>query len=59
MSRREHPERQAVQLMTERGEEDDPDQIALRDITVCPECHGRCEDKNGRPCAVCFGEGEI
>jgi hypothetical protein len=26
---------------------------------TCPECRGRCEDKYGRPCDGCFGEGEI
>lgn len=46
-------------LVIERGEEDDPEQAELRDITVCPECRGRCEDKNGDPCETCFGEGEI
>lgn len=47
------------QLIIERGEEDDPAQVALRDITVCPECRGRCEDKHGLPCGLCHGEGEI
>lgn len=59
MNRQEHPERHAIRLMIERGEEDDPEQIAIREITVCPQCRGRCEDKYGAPCGTCFGEGEI
>lgn len=27
--------------------------------TRCPECRGRCYDKNDDPCEMCMGEGVI
>lgn len=47
------------QYIIERGEEDDPEYKELRAVTPCPECRGRCEDKYGRPCEWCHGEGEV
>lgn len=38
------------------GTEDDEDSGQLR---PCPECRGRCEDKNGDPCEWCAGEGWV
>lgn len=41
------------------GSDDDPDIVAVHPARKCPECRGRCEDKNGAPCETCCGEGEI
>jgi hypothetical protein len=41
---------------SESGGEEDED---LEPLRPCPECRGRCEDRNGDPCEGCYGEGWI
>ena len=61
---RQAPRRERVvngqeNLVTGRGEEDDPYWAELRDGTPCLSCRGRCVDRHGNTCPECYGEGEI